>query len=396
MISSVRLSIVDLIVFSGSIFVVLVFKATVINLPYHWDEMAYIESAHQLTEKSFIYALPGHHPPQVFWGHPPGLFFFLSALYLMFGYSVWISHLLALCFAILGIFYTYRLTGILTDRWTGILAGLFLFMTLIYFAQSSMVLPGIPVAAVGVMCICFVLQERWFAYSVAALLLVLLKETALAFVVPVLIYILWVQMQGSPCRSCIIACIIPLMAMALFFVLQKATTGQFITNHYFDSHELFSLNPTHIGVSFIKVCGWIGGAQYRWAATGIISGAFVLRFNVFWRKEFLLFLLIGGCFVTVFSVIYVLPRYLMPILPLLFVVAACSIQSLFIRARSRMLVGILILLLFVTGFSNSSVGRDSYSEDMQFVDVVQTQLEAASYIQQQFSDSQIIRKMAYV
>ena len=103
------------------------------------------------------------------------------------------------------------------------------------------------------MCICFVLQERWFAYSVAALLLVLLKETALAFVVPVLIYILWVQMQGSPCRSCIIACIIPLMAMALFFVLQKATTGQFITNHYFDSHELFSLNPTHIGVSFIKV-----------------------------------------------------------------------------------------------------------------------------------------------
>lgn len=380
--SSARMSIVDVMVLAGLTLIVLVFKATLLNLPYHWDEIAFINSAHHLAKESLIYALPGHHPPQAFWGHPPGLFLFLSTLYRVFGYSIWISHLLVLCFAVLGIFFTYRVTAMLTDRWAGILAALFLFVTPIYFAQSTMVLPDIPLASVGVMCIFFALQGRLIAYSAAALLLVLLKETALAFVVPVLIYGLWVQKQDSFSHSRIIAYVLPLMAMALFFALQKATTGRFVTNRYFEDHALFSLSPTHVVVSFVKICGWIGGAQQRWAAMGIVLAAFAFRFSVFWRKEFFLFLLIGTCFVSAFSVIYVLPRYLTPTLPLLFVVTACSIHSLFIRTRFRMLVGLIVLAIFFTGLNHSSVGRDSYSEDMQFVDVVKTQMEAASYIEQ--------------
>jgi 4-amino-4-deoxy-L-arabinose transferase-like glycosyltransferase len=380
--SSVRLSIIDVMVLVGSILVVLAFKATVLHLPYHWDEIAYINSAHWLAEEGLMHTFPGQHPPQAFWGHPPGLFIFIAALYRVFGYSIWISHLLIVCFAALGMFFTYRLTAMLTDRWTGILAALFLFVTPIYFAQSPMVLLDIPVAAVGVMCTCFALQRRWVAYGAAALLLVLLKETALAFVVPVLIYVLWVQKQDPPCRVRLVACVLPLLTMTLFFGLQKAATGHFVTNRYFEDHALFSLSPANVVISFVKVCGWIGGAQLRWAAAGIIVAALVFRFHVFWRKEFFLFLLIGGCFVSAFSVIYVLPRYLMPTLPLLFVVAACGIHSLFGKTRFRMLMGILVLALFTTGLNDSSVGRDSYSEDMQYVDVVQTQMEAAKYIEQ--------------
>jgi 4-amino-4-deoxy-L-arabinose transferase-like glycosyltransferase len=357
-------------------------------MPYHWDELgAYIAPTHWLLHGSLLRVLPGLHPPYVFFGHPPGLYLSLALLYRVLGETIWVSHSFALAFAFLALYFTYRLALHLFDQTTGLLSTAFLFFTPLFFAQSAMVLGDIPVTAFGVMTVYHFLAGNYRMYVLSALCLVLFKETGLAVIIAVLVYQL-LNVRQQPGRvSNAIRYAMPLFVALLFFLAQLATTGSLLPNPYFASHPL--LDPSGTKVS--RVGSWMLLRQGRWLPSVLTVMALGLFRRVFWRREFELFSTILGFFLVTFSVAYFIPRYILPTLPYLCIVSAWSITLL---ARGRfwlqLALGAPIIALSLAHFYCGGKGQHSFENNMEYIDVVNSHREAASYLEKHCADKRIL------
>jgi Dolichyl-phosphate-mannose-protein mannosyltransferase len=375
----------------GIAFFLVVFgsKIHVLDLPYHWDEIGYIVPIHWLAQGSLSRAIPGAHPPQAFFGHPPGLFLSLAFLYQILGETIWLSHFMGVIFAFLGVYFTYLLTAHLIDRSTGIIAASFLFCSPIYFTQSAMALPDVPVTALGVMCVYFFFKRQLIAYLFSATCLVLFKETSLAHIFSIVMYLVLLERKHPRFGGTLYRYGTPLLVTPVFFALEKITTGQFLTNPYFEEHSAFSFAPGLVLAQSAKVLDWMFISQQRWALTLAILLCFIVHRRVAWRKEFLLFFLVSGCFVAAFSFLYRLPRYLLPTFPFFCLLAAWSLSLLVRNGKGRACISAAVLALFAISLLKSGKYPVNFSEDMQYVDVVRTYKETAVYVEQNLSDRNV-------
>jgi len=371
----------DLVIGLAFFLVVFGSKVSVLDLPYHWDEIGYVVPMHWLAQGSLSRVVPGAHPPHAFFGHPPGLFLSLAFLYQIFGETIWLSHFVGVTFAFLGVFFTYLLSAHLFDRGTGIIAASFLFGSPIYFTQSAMALPDIPVTALGVMCVYFFFKRQPVAYLFSALYLVLLKETSLAHIFSIVTYLVLFERKHPRFWGTLFRYKTPLLVTPLFFALEKVTTGQFLTNPYFEMHSAFSFTPGQVLAQLAKVLDWIFISQQRWALTVAILLCFIVQRRAAWRREFLLFFLVSACFVATFSILYRLPRYLLPTFPFLCLLAAWSLSSLVRNGKWRACASAAVLALFAASLLGSGKYPVNFSEDMQYFDVVRTFKETALYIE---------------
>ena len=94
--------------------VVLSLKLPVVDTPFYWDEMgAYIEPSHWLAQGSLMRTLPGLHPDGMFFGHPPLLYTLVALAFKLFNGFLRPAHAIAVGFAFLGCYFTYRLGSLL-------------------------------------------------------------------------------------------------------------------------------------------------------------------------------------------------------------------------------------------------------------------------------------------
>src|ERR1051325_5050203 len=170
----------DLLTFGFFAALVFFAKLSILNVPLYWDEMGWAHQAHWLSGVNLARALPGLRAADAFWGHPPALHLTLASLAKVFGYSIVLAHLIAICFAFIGVWFTFLLGRLLYDAKTGFFAALLLFLSPIYFAQSGMFLADMPVAALGVASVYFALRRKFWAYVVSATYMVFIKETSIA------------------------------------------------------------------------------------------------------------------------------------------------------------------------------------------------------------------------
>ena len=371
---------------------VLGLKLPTLDVPYHWDEMTvYVAPAKWLAEEGVLRALPGIHPAEKFFGHPAGLYVIVAAVFRVFGDSIVAVHLLAVGFAYLGVLFTYRLGAWLTDSATGLIAAAFLFFTPIYFAQSGMVLADLPTASLTEMCVYFFLRGRPILYGITAVFLVAFRETGAAVPLSIALWILWYERRSQGCTRRAAGYASPLLLTLGFLVVQKLATGRFVPNPVFADRPILNADPAEILVSFVKVCGWILGAQHRWALTLVILAALLVGSrSLSWRREFTLFSILGGCFALAFSFLDVLPRYLLPTFPFLCVVGAMALSCLIPRFTLRVPAAAVMIALSVSGYFGSDDARDSFSEDMQYVDVVRAHQEAARYVEKHHPEGRVL------
>src|SRR6516165_6711847 len=134
-------------------------KLSCLDLPFYWDEFAYIKPSHWLAGQPLWRVLPGTHPPGRFFGHPPALYVIYGTQFKLFGDTRWVPHAVAVLFAFCGVWFTYRLGASLDGRMSGALAAAFLFFSPMYFAHSAMALADVPVAGLGVMTVYFLLRR---------------------------------------------------------------------------------------------------------------------------------------------------------------------------------------------------------------------------------------------
>ena len=379
----------NLVLFIVFFLIVILSKLSILSTPYYWDEIGWIRSAHWLSDKNLLKAIPGFHPPATFFGHPPGLHVSMAFLFKLFGESIWLSHLFIVCFSFIGIYFTYLLGSYLFGRLTGIFSALFLFFTPMYFAQSGMYLGDIPVTAIGIMSIYFGLKRKYFSYIASSIYLVLLKETGAAIVLAFLIYLLISEFKKA--KSIYIEVLkysIPLLLFTGFMVLQKFTSGKFFGIYSFE-FDVYKYTAEAIFTDFISIIKWIFLYQYRFIFLIIIISGFIFNRKIFFRKEMLLFGSIVFLIVLIFSCFYFLPRYILPSLPYLYIMAAWVLTELIKSIKLQVMVSLILIILSVSSLSGStSYGNNEWN--MKYVNHVNMYRSMCNYIERKFPNSSIL------
>jgi hypothetical protein len=379
----------DITVFLLFLLVVFITKFSTLNTPYYWDEMGWVRAAHWLSGVNLLRSIPGFHPPTTFWGHPPALHISLASLYKLFGESIWLSHLLILCFSFLGAYFTYLLGTFLYGRKVGIFSALFLFFSAIYFAQSGMFLGDIPVTALGVMSIYFALRKKYIPYLLCAVYMVMIKETAIAIIFSLLIYLFLTEGQRSKYAFReILKYGAPLLVIAAFSILQKVTTGKFCCIYSF-KFQLFELQPSLVVHQAFLVTKWLFFYQYRYIFTFLIVLNLIINKASRSRKELLLFLPIFILSGYSFSFLYFLPRYLLPALPYFYMMAAWSLIELIKSKKLQTVMGTAITAVLIYSLSGT-VLHGNYEWDMKYLEVVKIHKIMCEYIEEEFPNARVL------
>jgi 4-amino-4-deoxy-L-arabinose transferase-like glycosyltransferase len=370
--------------------VVIGMKLPVLHVPYFWDEMgAYVEPSHWLSQESLAAALPGLHPPTMFFGHPPLLYMLVALVFKQFGTASPGPHLLASGFAFLGVWFTYRLGALLYGRLVGMAAAALLFAMPLYFAQAGMLLGDIPVAALGVMTVYFCLARRYPAFLLAGFCLVMVKETGMAVIAAAVVFQFLADRRGKAAPRSALLLAVPLAPLALFFAAQKLATGSFLPNPYFSGNAFATFTPMSLLLKGGFAVWSIFIAQFRFVPTlAIIAGLFVRRREV-WRRELLLFGLIAVFFAGAFTAIYFIPRYSLPVLPYLAITAAASIFALCRSARVGWGATAVCALLFMLAMHGNRKGYNSFETNMEYLDVVWAYQQAGEYLERNYPDTPV-------
>lgn len=364
-------------------------KLPTLGTPTYWDEMAWLGQADWLSDRSLVAAIPGLRPAAAFWGHPPGLHLMLAALGKVLGVSVTLAHTLIAGFAALGVCATYLLARRFYGTAAAWLAALLLLLSPVYFAQSGMFLADVPVTALGALVMYFALADRYGPYVVSASCLVLVKETAIALVVALLVYRFMIM---SPIRQArlreVVKYCIPLVVIGAFFLLQKITTGKFFFIYNFDL-ELFVLSPDRVWRQFDLITRWIFLEQNRFVFTGLIALNLVVNAPARRRRELWLFVFVVVLSGYSFSVLFFLPRYLLPVLPLFYILAAASVVDLIRRPKLQLVAAGALLSVAVWSLTVRPISGNG-EQSLRYLDIVAMNKAAVDRIAGDFPEAHVL------
>jgi hypothetical protein len=374
-------------------FAALVFisKLSILNVPHYWDEMAWVSQARWLSQVDLFRSLPGLRAPDAFWGHPPGLHLTLASIAKVFGYSVVLSHLIPVCFAFLGVWFMYLLGSRFYDARTGFFSALFLFLSPMYFAQSGMFLADLPVTTLGIMSVYFALWGPYGAYLFCATYMVFIKETSIALLVALLLYLFLAAQPAKRSLKEAVKYSLPLVMIGLFFVWQKITTGHFF--FIYDPLEfnikLFELSPSSIFDQFFRITKWVFFEQQRYIFSGLVVLHLVINKSSRLRPELWLFFLIALFSAYSFLVLFFLPRYLLPALPYLYLLGTWSLMEL-VRPAGWKIPAALVTLLVMGWCLAVQPFRGNAEFNPRYLDVVSVHKGMCDFIMSEFPAARIL------
>ncbi|MBE7414180.1 MAG: glycosyltransferase family 39 protein [Deltaproteobacteria bacterium] len=365
-------------------------KFNTIALPFHWDELgAYISPAYWLSQAGLYRALPGLHPPETFFGHPFALYLTLAALFKTFGAYQITAHVFILAIATLGLWYTFLLGKLLQGRMVGAIAAIFLFLFPMYFAQAGIVTGDIVVASLGVATVYYALRKKNLPYVVFATILLLTKESAMAIVASIIAYLLITDPSTRNWKTMAVYCA-PIAPFIAFFAAQKATTGHFLPNPYFNHNSFAEFGFEEAFRNFKNVVYFGFYMQYR----VVLFAAILLNFAVYrsraFRREHLLFLFLFASFIGAYTFIYYIGRYILPVLPYFAIMAAASIVMLARTRAAAALAAALIIALFITRIHGRDDGCLSCEADLQYTDIVKVHKEASVFLEENYTGKRVL------
>lgn len=365
-----------------------------LSVPYFWDEFGYAPPAHWLFENGLHRVLPGLHPPETFLGHIPGFSWLLAVGYKIFGYHFEVARLLALTFTLVQIYFTYSLASWIGGRWAGFLAAVVLVSIPMVFSHATQTQADGPVASFGIAACYFACTRKDTKYFWTACVLALLKETALAVVLPIfLVRMAQAKLRKESLTGVAFRYGTPVSLIALFFVSEKVFTGKF-TNFPFMS--TLSISPSVLlprAWNYFVYIFWYN--QNSWLLTSIaLAGIFIClvqrRPEVRWAVGFLVPVWICVWLgVSCFSAIN--PRYFLTTFPILCVLGLGGTAV--VLKRFTPVFGFAVAY-WVSISVSQYYGTDSFlgsaqEDTMQYRDVVKAHQEAVRYLETFHSDKRI-------
>ena len=365
-------------------------KLPVLSVPFYWDEMAWVSQAHWLAQGSLLRALPGLRGASAFFGHTPGLHLALAALAQVFGFSIVLAHLIPVTFAAVGVVFTYLLGRALFDARAGVLAALGLFLSPIYFAQAGMFLGDLPVAALGVASVYFGVRGWYWRFVACASCMVLLKETAIAVVVAVLLYRLLTGGSIAERARELVTWSVPLIVVGLFASWQKLMTGRWF--FIYPQHwtvDLFVPTPAMVRYQLAEITEWLFVDQGRWVFTAAIALNLIRHRAARRRPELWLLALITLLSGYAFAVMYLLPRYLLPALPMVYVLGAWSLLELFETPAAKATAATVAVVFMIWTLTHQPlVGNAEFNP--RYLDVVAVHQEMDAFVAAEHPNARVL------
>jgi len=377
----------------GFIFLVTMLKFKELSLPYFWDELiVYAKPAQWLYLNGLYRVLPGLHPPTIFFGHIPGFSWLVALGFKLFGAQFEVARSVVLALHLIQFIFTYRLGSLLGGRSAGIAAAAALFAIPTVFSHSTQVLSDPALASLVVAAVYYACVGNDRSYSWIAVLAALMKETSLAFSVPVFfVRIFQAKQRNELTGLLLIRYGLPIAAVFGFFLSEKVATGSF-TNFPFT--ETLSLAPLPIlerAQYYAHVYLWqsqnlslLVSASALGAISIAIKGTRLQRwFLLFAVSIFVCFWLGISCFTAINA------RYFLPVFPFVCATAAGGLSLLMGRSWPLLAVSVWIWICVPNYHGAGSGIGHGWEENMQHKDMIEVHIEAAKFLEKNHPTSRI-------
>jgi 4-amino-4-deoxy-L-arabinose transferase-like glycosyltransferase len=263
-----RISFKALLAFLVTFAVLLLLHLPLLRLPYHWDEAGYYIPAALDFYRSWL-LIPKTTLPV---GHTPLVMVYLGLVWRLFGYSVWAARSAMALIAAATVASLYVLGRRVASREIAAWSALLLALSPLFFAQSTLAHLDLTAALFTTLGVLFLLGDQFWLFALAASLAVLSKETAVVLLPVVWLYA-WRRRRGfaggraDPLSTwaALVAPLVPLAAWALYY---HQVTGYWTGNHEYLSYNLYStLSPARVFWSLLRRAYelFIGG--FNWLLT---------------------------------------------------------------------------------------------------------------------------------
>ena len=391
----------------GAFAAVLLWHAPLLRLPYFWDEAGYyVPAALDFFRHGAL--IPQSTLPT---GHTPVVSVYLALAWRVFGWSPLVTRAAMSLVAAATLVSLYALAREVfpDDRlrapgkpdpnphemacWSSVL----LAVSPLFFAQTTLAHLDLTAALFTTLAALFLLQRRLAMFAIAAALAALSKETAIV-IVPVAA-LLWRQEPEGTSRvtprlsrarfSLALAC--PLVALADWAFYYHHSTGYWTGNAEYLQYNLYStLSPARILLSLARRLYEVLVGGFNWVLlAGAVLGGWRARKGTAgnraaenrFREFALLAAGLSAVYVLMLSVVggAILPRYLLPIFPLLYLAAVALIWRL-PRAPARIIL-LAAAACFVSAWFINPPYPFPYEDNVAYADFVQLHQQAAKFLE---------------
>ncbi len=372
--------------------VLLLTHASMLLLPYFWDEAGfYVPAAHDLYAHGSL--VPLSTMPT---GHPPLTMAYLALAWKLLGYTppvTRVAMLLVSAFALTGIFYLAR-RAVSPAAAVASVACVMLYP--VFFAQSPMALMDMPAAAFTFWGLYFYLERRPAPSAAMFAFAMLSKETAAITPMALIAWELW---QAWRARKLDWAPALALaasgMPLAAWFLFHHARTGFFFGNpEYFRYNVSSTLEPARILFAAVRRFWQFTGymnlllltlaavtARFLTARQEKQNDAPPLVPAVFWvvlATHFAFFTLIGGA---------ILARYLLTAVPLVIIICMAALSR---TVRGWPIVTLLVAAGFVLGLVVDPPYVFAPEDNLAWRDFVAMHQRAAIFLEGRYPGARVL------
>ncbi|MGH9354410.1 MAG: ArnT family glycosyltransferase [Terriglobia bacterium] len=385
----------------SSVFIILfILHFPFLRLPYYWDEAGYyVPAALDFMRHGLL--IPRSTLPT---GHTPLVMVVLGAVWRLFGFSELVTRGAMILIAAATILATYALGRRIAGREAGAWAAALLALSPLFFAQSSLVFLDLTAALFTTLALLSALDRRWGGFALMASLAVLSKETAVV-VLPAVWTLMLVRRKerGIGAWAVSIVPVIPLAAWALYY---HSRTGFWTGNAEYLQYNLYSaFTPLHICRSFLARTAEVFVQGFNWivvaaAVAGILwmrrrasaaivcerepaasSGANEARGGSGFGDFAFLTLALIAVYILMLSVVggAILPRYMLPVFPAFYVLAAAFIFAL-PKSLARCVCCVVAVCFVASWFINPPYPFP-YEDNLSYATFIRLHERAAGYLE---------------
>jgi 4-amino-4-deoxy-L-arabinose transferase-like glycosyltransferase len=358
-----------------------------LNLPFFWDELGqFVPSALDILRLNAW--VPVNATPNV---HPPLVMAYLAAVWKITGYSIVVTRLAMLVLSAGLLLATFLLAVEVHRRLTIPLRGapafvavLLLAISPLFFAQSLLAQLDMPAALFSTLALWLFLKDRHALCALTCIALVLTKETGIVFPAIFFLYAAWQRRWREAAFYAL-----SVMPLAGWLLYLRAKTGSLVGDRSFEQYNIwYQLHPVRLPLTLLRRAFYLFVDQWHLIAT-LMLGWTLRRTKLFaspvWRLLGVIFL----AHVVLVSVLggAALERYLLPVLPILYIAIAAAWAA----APRRWATPALILLLLglVSGNFINPRWPFPYENNLAFVDFVRLHQEAATYLEVRYPRAKI-------
>jgi uncharacterized membrane protein YuzA (DUF378 family) len=382
-------------------------------LPYYWDEAGYyIPAALDFYHRGLL--IPQGTLPV---GHTPLVMIYLGLVWRVFGFSALVTRAAMILVAAATVASLYALGRRVASTEVAAWSAVLLAVSPLFFAQSSLVHLDLAAGLFTTLALLALLRRRPGMFAFTASLAALSKETAIVLL-PVAWLIGWRRKSGhaseAPAKGnnawpphpalrgegvglwlALAAPLLPLFAWAAYY---HHATGYWTGNREYLAYNFYStLVPARVLWSLLRRLYEIFIGGFNWLlASAAVLGAWGHRQRLNPNREPCSetqeqlqqeFLLLAAALTAVYLVLHsvvggaILPRYLLPIFPLLMLVAAILIWRL--PRRVARFVCLLGMVCFAGAWFINPPYPFPFEDNLAYADFVRLHRQAAKFLEAQ-------------